>query len=325
VLLLGCERLLGHRAPLDRMIETMPANRPAVSVIIPCRNHAEALARCLDSVMSQQVDGTFEVIVVDAAADERVAEVVGRYPRARITRSAGNGNPLLPGPARNLGASTAAGTYQAFIDADCAAAPGWLSAALSALKSGAVMAGGPVLHGKPWHPVAVIDNLMQFSDMGTGRPRGAARLLPSCNLAMAREEFETVGGFPAVDLAAGEDVLFCNRAADRWQDRMFFFPTMQVRHFGRSTLRELWAHQYRFGFVRAMYGLELSARHRRLGRFAVLAPAVGLKRLGYIAGRAVRWQPLSLLAMVLFFPILLLGMTAWCAGFHRGCGEWQGR
>jgi glycosyltransferase involved in cell wall biosynthesis len=298
----------------------MDESAPVFSVVIPCRNHAAALSRCLGSVLAQDLDARFEVIVVDSASDEDVAAVVARHPGVRIVRST---EPLLPGQARNAGARSACGAYLAFIDADCSAAPGWLLAARRALQGGARVVGGPVLHGEPWHPVAVIDNLMQFSDMAAGRPRGASRLLPSCNLALARADFALLEGFPAVELPAGEDVLFCNRAAALWAPQMLFCPGMRVRHFGRSALRQLWSHQELFGFVRASYGLELDSSYRRLGRYALIAPAVGLKRMSYMAVRAARWQPLSLAAMVLFLPILLFGMAAWCAGFHRGCARWS--
>lgn len=298
----------------------MSEKTPFISVVIPCRGHAAALSRCLATVISQELDEAFEVIVVDAAADDGVARVVREHPHARIVRSV---EPLLPGQARNLGARSARGTYLAFIDADCIASPGWLTAAVLALEEGARMVGGPVLHGEPWHPVAVIDNLLQFSDMSAGRPRGPARLLPTCNLAIALADFTRLQGFPEVALPAGEDVLFCNRAAQRWPGKMLFCPGMRVHHFGRSGLRQLWSHQELFGFVRAMYGLELNSTYRWLGRFAVTAPAVGLKRLSYIALRAARWQPMSLAAMLLFLPVLLFAMTAWCSGFHRGCCEWS--
>jgi len=297
----------------------MVQKNPVVSVVIPCRNHAVALSRCLDSVMSQQLAEGFEVIVVDSAADDHVAAVVREHVQACLVRST---LPLLPGPARNLGVHTARGVYAVFIDADCIAEAGWLAAALLALKGGARVVGGAVLQGNPWHPVASIDNLMQFSDLSARRARGIARLLPSCNLGIAVSDFMSLGGFPAVELPAGEDVLFCQLAWQRWPNHMLFCPTMRVRHFGRSTLRKLWTHQDMFGFARAMYGLELRPVYRRLGQWAILAPAVAVKRLAYMAVTAARWQPASLAAMMLFLPLLLFGMTAWCSGFYRGCRKW---
>ena len=294
----------------------MKDDPPLASVIIPCRDHAHALARCLDSVVTQKLGDTFEVIVVDAAADERVAAVARKYPAVRVVRSA---TALLPGAARNLGAASSKAEFLVFIDADCGAESDWLTGAIKSLRSGTRIVGGAVLHGEPWHPVAVIDNLMQFSDVAAGRPRGSARLLPSCNLALARADFVSLGGFPNVTLPAGEDVLFSHAAVAKWPDGMLFEPAMRVRHFGRRALGQLWTHQELFGFVRATYALELDSRYRRWGRFGFMAPAVALKRLSYIAWRAACWHPISLAAMTVWSPILVYAMIAWCAGFHRGC------
>ncbi len=293
--------------------------RPVASVVIPCRDHARELARCLRTLVVQSCEGGFEIIVVDAAADPAVAAVVGCHPEVRIVRSPAA---LLPGAARNLGAENAKGRWLLFIDADCVAEPGWLPAAIAALAQGARLVGGSVRHGQPWHPVAVIDNLMQFSDLAPGRPGGAAPPLPSCNLAIARDDFLALGGFP--DLPAGEDILFYNRAAGRWPGQTRFVPAMRVRHFGRATLRQLWRHQELFGFARGLYGLELKPVYRHLGRFALIAPAVGVKRLSYLVQRAGRWHPVSLVQMTLFLPILLYAMGAWCYGFRRGCRQWAG-
>ncbi len=185
------------------------------------------------------------------------------------------------------------------------------------MKAGTKLAGGPVLHGAPWHPVAVIDNLIQFSDVAPGRPRGAAKLLSSCNLAIAQADFEQLSGF--LPVPAGEDVLFCYSVARRWGGRLLYVPDMRVRHFGRTGLCQLWGHQELFGFVRAADGLELSPVQRHLGRLAVIAPAVGLRRLSYMVRRAAAWNPLALAYMALLLPILLYGLAAWCYGFHRGC------
>jgi glycosyltransferase involved in cell wall biosynthesis len=291
---------------------------PLVSVVIPCRNHAAALSRCLASVVAQELDAQFEIIVVDSAADDEVAAVVAPQRTARILRSR---EPLTPGPARNLGAREAAGSLIAFIDADCVAERGWLAAAVLGLSSGSKMVGGAVLDGAPWRPVAFIDNLMQFADLSPGRPAGSSRLLPSCNLAIARRDFEVIGGFPAQAMTAGEDVLFCRRAAGLWPGNMTFIPTMRVRHFGRDTFGKLWAHQEAFGHARAAMGLELRPGYRRWGRHAWMAPAVGLKRLGYLAMRTARWRPAALGVMLLLMPVLLYAVAAWCVGFRRGCRE----
>jgi glycosyltransferase involved in cell wall biosynthesis len=288
---------------------------PDVSIIIPCRGHAVELERCLRSLEAQRFDGDVEIIVVDAGLDDELVASARRFGAVRVVRGA---ETLLPGQARNLGARSARGEHICFIDADCVAESGWLSAALNRLRNGARMVGGPVLQGEPWHPVATIDNLMQFVDLPPGRPSGPAELLPSCSLGISRADFLAAGGYPDVRLPAGEDVLFCEAAHARWGLALRFEPAMRVRHFGRKTLRGLWIHQEYFGYARARFGLKLTPAYRRLGRSAFLAPVVGLRRIGYIGYRSLQWHPASLVALALGFPVLLLGMTAWCRGFHRG-------
>jgi glycosyltransferase involved in cell wall biosynthesis len=291
---------------------------PLVSVIVPCRDHARELRRCLAALESQRVAGGFEIVVVDSGADEEVAAVAKSFASTVLVRGAGG---LLPGEARNLGAEHARGTHLCFIDADCTPEPGWLEEAMQTLRGGAKMVGGAVLDGDPWHPVASLDNLLQFAELAAGRPAGPARLLPTCNLALRRSDFQQCGGFPRTGFPAGEDTLFCNRASELWGERLRFVPSMRVRHFGRTGLREFAAHQDLFGYVRALYELELRPIYLRLGRFALFAPAVVAKRLSYLVRRTVEWDLRGLLRLTLLLPLLLYGLAAWSNGFRRGCRD----
>ena len=51
-----------------------------VSVIIPCRNEAEFLGRCLDSILAGDYPaGRMEVLVVDGRSEDGTREVAGSY------------------------------------------------------------------------------------------------------------------------------------------------------------------------------------------------------------------------------------------------------
>lgn len=295
-------------------MSTSPPPTLKASVIIPCRGHALELRRCLESVSTQSDTIPFEVIVVDSEADDQVANAVEAFPRVQLVRS---GEGLRPGPARNLGACHAKGGFLLFVDADCTCEPGWLSAAIVALEDGARGVGGPVLHGQPWHPVAAADNLMQFADLPSSRPRGPARLLPSCNLAVRRSDFEELAGF--APYAAGEDTLFCAALRRHWQQPLRFDPQMKVRHFGRTRLGDFWRHQELFGRMRGELGIELTDTQRQLGRLWALAPAVWMKRLTFLLERAWAAGPVTFCASLGLLPWLAFGLTAWCVGFRRGC------
>ena len=319
-----------------------PSPVPVASVVIPCRGHAKEVARCLRSIERQRVDFPFETIVVDSASDPAVEEVVREAAAVRLVRSE---IPLQPGPARTLGVSHARGMYLVFIDADCQAEPDWLAAAVGVLRDGlgdgpraapgggrragqsahqkdrVHMVGGPVLDARPRHPVAVTDNLLQFSDFRPGRRDGSARYFPACNMAVLRSSFAQVGGFPDPEFGAGEDTGLCNRFLERWPDGLRFVQGMRVMHDGRAAFREMLSHQAGFGYARGRLRLHLTPRQQRLGSLAPLLPAVAMKRLVYLLKRNVRWDPLRTPRFVLLLPLIVPGLLAWAGGFRRGCRE----
>ena len=293
-------------------------NSPSISVVVPCRGHANELKNCLRGLQQQTTTSPYEIIVVDSASDQVVADVVAVFPSVRLVRSQSG---LLPGGARNLGAQNARGDYLAFTDADCIPEPGWLTAAIEAFNRGATVVGGSVLHAHPLNPIAVADNLLQFTDFSPHRPDGAASSLPGCNLALSQAAFHELGGFSNA-LQVGEDTFFSSAAATRWPGDVRFVRGMRVRHSGRTDLRAFWRHHEMFGFYRGYLGLQLRPIYQRLGDRA--AVPIACKRLGSIVFRTSQWKPIGLLRIILLLPILLLGLTAWTKGFRRGCRKTRG-
>ena len=284
-------------------------------MIIPCRGHTVELQSCLSGLARQKTATPYEVIVVDSAHDAEVAGVVEEFPNVRLVRDRSG---LLAGEARNLGVEQALGRVLAFIDADCIPEPGWLQAIADGLDENVRLLGGPVGDVLPWHPIAVVDNLLQFADFPEQRPDGKALYFPSCNLAVRRVDFEELGRFQHQDQIVGEDTSFCIAAKRRWPAGLQFKRTMTVKHKGRSTLRTLVRHQYDFGLARGALGLHLKPAYQRAGRWTVMIPFVILKRSSYISKRVLQYRPLWILRLVLLSPLILVGLGAWAIGFRKG-------
>jgi glycosyltransferase involved in cell wall biosynthesis len=287
---------------------------PAVSIVIPCYRHACELRRCLAGVARQRAEGGFEVVVVDSAPDPEVKRVAADA-AVRLVRAERR---LGPGEARNIGARAARGGLLAFLDADCVPEPGWLAAAQSALAGPARVVGGPVLDVRPFHPISVSDNLLQFAEFPSGRPDGPASHFPGCNLAIRRMDFIALGGFPPVSLPAGEDGAFSALARARHPDSLRFVRAMAVRHEGRARFDEFLRHHEQFGYCRAVLDLGLPPRLRRLARLPLMTGPVAAKRLGFILGRGLAWDLGQFGRSVLLMPLLAAGLVAWAAGFRRG-------
>ncbi|MBR3081236.1 MAG: glycosyltransferase [Clostridiales bacterium] len=99
---------------------------PTISIILPARNSADYLNRCVDSVIAQQFTG-WELLVINDGSSDNTRDIADSYckndPRIRLFDSTGSG----VSAARNLGLENSVGSYVTFLDSDDRLAPGFLS------------------------------------------------------------------------------------------------------------------------------------------------------------------------------------------------------
>src|SRR6476646_7346718 len=156
------------------------------------------IGRTVAAVVGQELDGQFEVVVVDDGSTDGTAEIA----HAAGARVVSNESPLGPADARNAGVAATAAPLIAFTDADCIPAPGWLRAGVSALEHSDLVQGG--VEPEPGVTVGPFDHVITVGE--------EAGLYETANLFVRREWFERVGGFrPFIDPSRGhfgEDLVF---------------------------------------------------------------------------------------------------------------------
>src|SRR5947209_7922027 len=113
---------LRHSRSLDDETEIPPEPAPLVSVIVPARNEARNIARCVTSILSTRYRN-LELIVVDDSSTDGTGEIaqqaIGSDRRARVVA-----NPPLPAGwfgkqwACSTGARAACGEILQFTDAE---------------------------------------------------------------------------------------------------------------------------------------------------------------------------------------------------------------
>jgi GT2 family glycosyltransferase len=195
------------------------------SVIIPTRDRAEMLARCLDALAQARAPGGgFEVIVVDnGSRDDTVRRVEAEMARGRLPLRMIAEAREGPSSARNCGVAAAAGALVIFLDDDALVDGGWLEAfARAAAGHPRALMQGRVLPGFPGgRPVWLTDALAAFlGRVDEGPAPGLLRgTMNSANMAVPRDLFVELGGFRS-DLGPGgagmgEDTEFGLRAAAR--------------------------------------------------------------------------------------------------------------
>src|SRR5436309_4056618 len=114
-------------------------HHPRVSVIVPAKNEARIIGKCLDSLVRLKFPrGDWEVIVVDNGSTDETVPIASSYRERLDLRVAGKVGFISA--VRNHAAAMARGTVFAFLDADCEVPETWLSDA-TALCSAACVTG----------------------------------------------------------------------------------------------------------------------------------------------------------------------------------------
>lgn len=265
------------------------AVRPLVSFIIPVKNGAQHLGRCLASIAANSYPrDLIEMIVIDnhsTDGSERVARQFG----AVVLRSAAGSVAEL----RNFGARAALGPILAFVDSDHEIDRRWIETAVDVLATPHVAATGATYDAEP------SANWVQQQYDGL-RDRPAARQdvswLGSGNLAVKRAAFEMIGGFDA-DLTACEDVDFCNRLISAGH-RIVAEPALRSIHFGDPrTLKALFFGELWRGRDNIRVTLSGPKTLRNLRSAAI--PVYQLVALAACAGAlAMNWWWLALLVLL---------------------------
>jgi len=181
------------------------SNEPEVSIVIPTYNRSALLRSTVDSVLNQDTQTTFEVILIDNNSSDDtkdvVASLIETYPgkvRYVVERKQGNAH------ARNRGIEEARGAIVAFVDDDVTVDKNWLTSLKTILdaRSDLSFVGGKVLpqwNGPPpswltpdhWAPLALLDYGNDEFAISGNSPRG----LLTANIAFRRNVFEETGMF----------------------------------------------------------------------------------------------------------------------------------
>jgi len=235
-----------------------------VTVVIPVRDRAAMLDRCLGALGSK-----YPVVVVDdGSADPAAITAVAERHGAIVRRLDASGG---PGAARNVGLAGVQTALIAFLDSDCAPPPGWIETLAPHLSDPLVGAVAPRIVALTTSTAAGrYEEARGSLDLGSQParvvPAGRVAYVPTAALLVRRTALEAVAVQGVFDSALryGEDVDLIWRLHDAgWRIR--YEPSVQVPHESPATWPGLLARRFRYGTSAAA----LARRHP-----ANLAPLV---------------------------------------------------
>jgi len=203
----------------------MPRKAELVSIIIPVRNGADTIARCLEAAFTSRYE-RFEVIVVDDGSDDRSVEIIKTFPCTFIQLSRHSG----VSHARNIGAHHSHGDILFFTDADCLLNEDTVAIAVATLGA----AGRDVVLGGTYTVKPADDRFFSafqsvFVNHDESRVRDSPDYIAAHAMVLYADTFEKSAGFVENFLPIIEDVDFSHRLR-RTGHRLIMNPEIQVRH-----------------------------------------------------------------------------------------------
>ena len=208
--------------------ESVDLDAPVLSAIVIARNDAATIARTVSSVVTQECDLPFEVIVVTSGTDGTANVVRSEFPDVKVIDL---GEKALPGAARNAGVLVARGDYVSFPGSHVELPPGSLNARIHAHLRGYPMVTGTILNGTTTRS-GWASYFLDHSNALPGRTPEELKSAPA-HCSYDREILLRSGLFPE-DMRAGEDTVVNTRL---WEEgyRALRDPGVTLYHHSHCT------------------------------------------------------------------------------------------
>ena len=304
------------------MIDQMPAGAedPFVTILLPIRNEARYIARCLDAVLTQNyAPEKIEVLVVDGMSVDGTREIVTQF-AARDSRVRLVDNPERYVPtALNHGIRIARGTVVIRVDGHAIIAKDYVRRCIDDLaRVEADCVGGPIRTiGETWMAAGIA--IAQSSPFGVGNAafRYAHRAQYVDTLAFGayrRGVFDRIGLFDE-ELIRNQDDEFNYRLTSSG-GKIWLDPEIRSDYFSRASLRALWSQYQGYGF----WKVRVIQKHGRPASWRHLVPgAFVLALLASVVFGALFGSPLLLLGVASSYVLVSLAAAVWVA-VRRGPG-----
>lgn len=278
-----------------------------VSIIVPIRNEADYIERCLNALIAQD-HAALECWVVDGmstdATRQLLAPYLQKYPWMHCVD-----NPEQTAPyAMNYGLEKVTGEVIIRVDGHCEIAPDYVSSCLRVLnETGADCVGGPLVSQGDTRRAQAIA-LAMSSPFGVGNARFRYSQTPGWVDTLAfgayrKAVFDTVGHFNP-ELTRNQDDEFNYRLRSAGC-KIYLSPDIRAVYYTRGSFRKLWKQYQDYGLwkIRVMQQYPGSTQWRHLVPAAFVAGlSLGLLGSATRRGRqllALIVIPYSLLALVM--------------------------
>lgn len=266
------------------------------SIIIPVFNRPDEIDELLASLVLQDYQNQFEIIIIEDGSSITCELVISNY-TSKLTISYYFKKNSGPGDSRNYGMKIAKGDYFIIFDSDCIIPQNYLTEVEASLKSDYVDCfGGPDNALASFSAIQKAINFSMTSFLTTGGIRGGSEKIGkfqprSFNMGISKVAFETSGGFGQIH--PGEDPDLSIRL---WNlgFKTKLIKAAYVYHKRRIDWSKFYKQVYKFGKVRPI----LSSWHPKFNKLTFFFPTIFIILLDFA---------IILAFFEIYFPILCFG------------------
>ncbi|WP_433269013.1 glycosyltransferase [Actinosynnema sp. CS-041913] len=225
-----------------RRLPVVSVDAGSVTVVVPARDEAANIDRCLAGLRAQDY-ADLRIVVVDDASTDGTAAIVRRHaaedPRVELVTSAGPPSGWAGKVhAMHLGAEAARSAWLLFMDADTEAAPDLVGRLLAAAERDDVdlvsTAGRSTTSNAGWWLLLPPTNVLLFESTSVDGSRGQALAVGHCIL-VSRTAYDQAGGWRVIAGTRADDVAFATLIRDTGGRTRYVDGTESLTTSGLST------------------------------------------------------------------------------------------
>src|SRR5688500_17686861 len=315
-------RLRNSRS-LDDESADAPANAPLVSIIIPARNEAHNIARCVTSILATSYQ-RIELIVVDDSSTDATGDAALRAAagdsRARVVIN----RPLPVGWfgkqwACTTGADAASGEILLFTDADTHHAPDLVTRAVNAIyrtKADMFSVAGRQELGGFWERLIQpqMFSILSMRHGGTeavnNSRRASEKIANGQCIFFTKPAYEAIGGHASVKTVVAEDLMLAQTVFARGKKLVLMLGVDQLSTRMYRSLNELINGWRKNVFAAGLDAVPFGSFGRFLFPLALLTPPVMqlvplivlvVASLGIVSGGLFLWAVFATAATLLWW------------------------
>ncbi|MBN1542877.1 glycosyltransferase [candidate division KSB1 bacterium] len=290
----------------------MKSSAIIASVILPSYRQKAVICDALESILQQETDFVFEVIVVDSSDDDTAELVRQRFPQVKLIELKQR---AFPGTARNEAIRIAQGRFFAFTDTDCVVDKKWLQHLVETHRRGYRVVGGLVRNGTPYSLAGTCDYLLEFSNFIATRPTENKSHFGTCNVSFDKDIFQEYGFF--ADQVKGSDSMY-TRLLRSHGEKFYYQPSAVIWHHNRTRLKNIFQNQYDLGYGAAINRQRYNLAGKEFVRYPILIPLLPLSKFSAISFRLLKYRFVDFVKFLVLSPLALSVLSVYTVGFARG-------